>query len=71
MLNILLISGLIAALLVILIVLIQNPKGGGLASNFASGTRVFGVQRTAEGVEKLTWIFASVIVLVSLFSSAF
>ncbi len=66
-----LIIGLIAAILVIVIVLIQNPKGGGLASNFSSSTQIFGAQKTSEGVEKLTWIFASVILLVSLVASSY
>jgi preprotein translocase subunit SecG len=71
MLNIILIIGLIAAALIIGIILIQNPKGGGLASNFSSSNQMFGVQRTSEGVEKLTWIFASVILVVSLVASSY
>jgi preprotein translocase subunit SecG len=71
MLSIILIIGLIAAVLTIFIVLIQNPKGGGLAANFSSSTQIFGAQRTSEGVEKLTWIFASIILLVSLVASSY
>jgi preprotein translocase subunit SecG len=71
MLSIILIIGFIAAVLVIGIVWIQNPKGGGLASNFSSGTKVFGAQRASEGVEKLTWIFAAIILLVSLAASSY
>ena len=71
MLNIILIIGLIAAALIIGIILIQNPKGGGLASNFSSSNQMFGVQRTSEGVEKLTWIFAAVILVVSLVASSY
>jgi len=71
MLSIILIIGLIAAILVIIIVLVQNPKGGGLAANFSSSNQIFGAQRTSEGVEKLTWIFASVILLVSLVASSY
>lgn len=71
MLSIILIVGLIAAALIIGIILIQNPKGGGLASNFSSSNQMFGVQRTSEGVEKLTWIFASVILVVSLLASSY
>lgn len=69
MLSLVLIIGLIAAVLMIVIVLIQNPKGGGLAANFSSSNQIFGVKRTTEGVEKLTWIFAVIILLVSLSSS--
>lgn len=69
MLSLVLIIGLIAAVLMIVIVLIQNPKGGGLAANFSSSNQIFGVKRTTEGVEKMTWIFAVIILLVSLSSS--
>ena len=71
MLNLILIIGLIVAVLLIVIVLIQNPKGGGLASNFSSSNQIFGVQRTTEGVEKLTWIFAALILVVSLAASSY
>lgn len=71
MLSIILIIGIIAAGLMIAIVLVQNPKGGGLASNFSSSNQIFGVKRTTEGVEKLTWIFAAVILLVSLAASSY
>ena len=71
MLNIILIIGIIVAALMIIIVLIQNPKGGGLASNFSSSNQLFGVQRTTEGVEKMTWIFAALILFVSLVASSY
>ncbi len=71
MLTIILIIGIIAAVLTILIVLIQNPKGGGLASNFSAGNQLFGAKQTTEGVEKLTWIFISIILVVSLVSSSY
>ncbi len=71
MLTIILIIGIIAAALTILIVLIQNPKGGGLASNFSAGNQLFGAKQTTEGVEKLTWIFVTVILIVSLVASSY
>ncbi|HEY1045162.1 MAG TPA: preprotein translocase subunit SecG [Bacteroidia bacterium] len=71
MLSFILIIGIIAATLMILIVLIQNPKGGGLAANFSSSNQIFGVKRTSEGVEKLTWLFAIVILAVSLLASTY
>lgn len=48
-------------LLLILVVLIQNPKGGGIDSSFGGqgATQVFGAARTTDFVEKLTWGFAS------------
>lgn len=71
MLTIILILGIIAAILTILIVLIQNPKGGGLASNFSAGNQLFGAKQTTEGVEKLTWIFVTIILVVSLAASSY
>lgn len=71
MLTIILILGIIASVLTILIVLIQNPKGGGLASNFSAGNQLFGAKQTTEGVEKLTWIFVAIILVVSLAASSY
>jgi preprotein translocase subunit SecG len=70
MMSIYLILALIVAVLLILIVLIQNPKGGGIAANFSSTNQLFGVRRTTEGVEKFTWIFASIILVLSLLTSS-
>lgn len=41
-----------------LIVLIQNPKGGGLDSSFQSANQIGGVKRTADFLEKSTWSLA-------------
>ena len=54
-----------------LIILIQNPKGGGLASNFSQGNQIFGVEKTTDIVEKITWIGALVIVVISLVASSY
>lgn len=48
-----------------LFVLIQNPKGGGLA-NGSSGSNMFGVQRTGDVLEKGTWTLLTVVVVLSL-----
>ena len=48
-----------------LFVLIQNPKGGGLATGGA-GSNMFGVQRTGDVLEKGTWVLLTLIVVVSL-----
>jgi len=55
----------IAAILLILIVLAQNPKGGGLASNFAGSNQFMGVRKTADFLEKATWTLALSIVVLS------
>ena len=55
----------IAALLMIGIVLIQESKGGGLASNFSSSNSIMGVRKTTDVVEKTTWGLAAAMVLIS------
>ena len=45
----------IASLLMIGIVLIQESKGGGLASNFYSSNAIMGVRKTTDFIEKATW----------------
>ena len=47
---------IIISALLTLVVLIQNSKGGGIASNFASNTQVMGVKKQAEYIEKVTWV---------------
>ena len=53
------------ALLMIFIVLIQESKGGGLASNFSSSNAIMGVRKTTDVVEKLTWGLAAAMVIIS------
>ncbi len=61
----------LAAVLMILIVLIQNSKGGGLASGFASSNQIMGVRKTTDFLEKATWTLAATIVILSIASAAF
>src|ERR1700744_4506907 len=49
-----------------LIVLIQNPKGGGLTSNFSSQSQLMGVQKTGDFLEKGTWTLAIAMMAISL-----
>jgi preprotein translocase subunit SecG len=49
-----------------LIVLIQNPKGGGLSSNFSSSSQLMGVQKTGDFLEKGTWVLAITLMILSL-----
>lgn len=56
----------LACCLLVLAVLIQNPKGGGLASGFQAGSQVMGVRRTADFLEKATWGLASAIIVLSI-----
>ncbi|TXK45805.1 preprotein translocase subunit SecG [Pontibacter qinzhouensis] len=54
--------------LLVLVVLAQNPKGGGLSSQFGGGgaSQLMGVKRTGDLLEKLTWGFAIALVVLTL-----
>lgn len=60
---------MIAAILLTLVVLLQNGKGGGMASNFVAGNATFGVRETTNILEKITWGLAVVILALSIASS--
>ena len=62
---------LIASILLILIVLIQNSKGGGLASGFSSSNQIMGVRKTTDFLEKATWTLAGIVVVLSIVITAF
>lgn len=57
---------LIVCILLGLIVLVQNPKGGGLAANFSGGTQFMGARQTADFLEKASWTLAVVLLVLSL-----
>ena len=61
---------LIASILMVLAVLVQNPKSG-MASNFGASNQVMGVRQTADFLEKFTWGAAAVVLLLSIASTAF
>ena len=60
---------LIVSVLLGLIVLVQNSKGGGLVSNFGGANQMMGVRQTTDFLEKATWTLAGVLVLLCLISS--
>tara|TARA_B100000965_G_scaffold377731_1_gene372004 strand:+ start:539 stop:751 length:213 start_codon:yes stop_codon:yes gene_type:complete len=49
-----------------LIVLVQNSKGGGLSSTFGGGNQIMGVKKTADVLEKTTWVLAAILVALCL-----
>ncbi len=54
------------------IILVQNPKGGGLSGNVGGlGNNIMGVKQTNDVLEKGTWIFASIIAVLALTSTLF
>jgi preprotein translocase subunit SecG len=62
---------LAVSVLLVLLVLVQNSKGGGLAANFGGGQPVMGVRRTTDFLEKATWGFASALLLLSFVATMF
>ena len=63
---------ILASIILGLIVLIQNPKGGGLSGTLGGfGNQLMGVKQTTDVLEKGTWVFAAVVGLLCLMSPAF
>ena len=62
----------LASVIIALFILIQNPKGGGLAGTIAGfNSQFMGVKQTTDVLEKGTWIMAVFIALLSIFSPVF
>jgi len=53
-----------------MVVLVQNSKGGGLASNFTSAGQSMGVRKTADFLEKSTWTLGAAILVLCLAATA-
>lgn len=63
---------ILASIILGLIVLVQNPKGGGLSGTFGGvGNQLMGVKQTTDVLEKGTWIFAGVVGILCLLSPVF
>ncbi len=60
---------LIVSFLMMLVVLVQNSKGGGLVSDLSSSNQILGVRKTTDFLEKTTWTLAIVLVALCLVSS--
>jgi preprotein translocase subunit SecG len=61
----------ITCILLVLIVLVQNSKGGGLASNFQASNQIMGVRKTTDFLEKATWVLAGALLFLSVVGTAF
>jgi preprotein translocase subunit SecG len=61
----------VVCILLVLIVLVQNSKGGGLASTFSSSNQVMGVRKTTDFLEKATWYLIGLLFALSIVASAF
>lgn len=60
---------IVIGILLTLIVLVQNSKGGGLASNFSSSNQVMGVRKTTDFLEKATWTLSIALITLSIVAS--
>ena len=57
---------IIASILLVLVVLMQNPKGGGLSTDFGAAQNIGGVKQTNDFIEKATWSLAGFIGFMSI-----
>ena len=66
---ILTIAVVVASVLLTIVVLLQNGKGDGLASNFIQANQTLGVRQTADLLEKVTWVLVTFILVVSIITT--
>ena len=60
----------IVSFLLVVVIMVQNPKGGGLASTFGGDSQqIGGVKKTTDFLDRSTWILASLLFLLILFSN--
>lgn len=59
----------IVCFLLIVVIMVQNPKGGGLSSTLGGSTQMGGVQKTTDFLDKSTWTLATVLIALILLSS--
>lgn len=57
---------IIVCILLVLVILVQNSKGGGIQSQFGAATQIMGVKRGTEFIEKATWGFAFALIVLSI-----
>jgi preprotein translocase subunit SecG len=60
---------IIVCILLVLVILIQNSKGGGIQSQFGAATQIMGVKRGTEFIEKATWGLAITLIVLSVVMS--
>ena len=59
----------IVCFLLIIVIMVQNPKGGGLSSSIGGPQMLGGVQKTTDFLDKSTWTLATILILLVLLSS--
>ena len=56
--------------LLVLVIMVQNPKGGGLSSSFGGDSQqIGGVKKTSDFLDKSTWVLASLLLVLILLSN--
>ena len=56
--------------LLVLVIMVQNPKGGGLSSSFGGDSQqIGGVKKTGDFLDKSTWVLASLLLILILLSN--
>jgi preprotein translocase subunit SecG len=56
---------ILASVLLIFVVYVQNPKGGGLSTDFGAAHQIGGVQKTNDFIDKATWALAGIVGVLS------
>src|SRR6476661_5780632 len=59
----------IVCFLLIIVIMVQNPKGGGLSSSIGGSQMLGGVQKTTDFLDKSTWTLATILIVLILLSS--
>ncbi len=59
----------IVCFLLIVVIMVQNPKGGGLSSTLGGSTQIGGVQKTTDFLDKSTWTLSAILIALILLSS--
>jgi preprotein translocase subunit SecG len=59
----------IVCFLLVVVIMVQNPKGGGLSSTLGGSTQRGGVQKTTDFLDKSTWTLATILIALILLSS--
>jgi preprotein translocase subunit SecG len=59
----------IVCFLLIIVIMVQNPKGGGLSSSLGGSQMIGGVQKTTDFLDKSTWYLATILIVLIMLSS--
>jgi preprotein translocase subunit SecG len=59
----------IVCFLLIVVIMVQNPKGGGLSSTISGTQMLGGVQKATDFLDKSTWTLATILIALILLSS--